>query len=349
VNAPGRVFAAAVLAALSGGAAAMRGSAPDPFAFLAPAIHITAAQRVELDTGEVIVRSLPVDDGHLGVFAAARLDAPPAALIAWTNEIESLKRGRHVTAVGRFSDPPVEADLDRLALDSGDLDALEDCRPASCGVKLAASEIDRIRSAIRAAGAGWRDAAAQAFRQVLIARVAVHRTRGLTALPPYADRARPASLYEAFAAIVTRSPYLATGLPELAAALETPSLAAIPGSQSLYYWSQERYGAGKPVVTVTHVRYWMPEATLGGPAAVAASAQIFASHYTNAALGLTMVLCEPDGAACYLAYVNRSHADLFGGLLGGLKRSIARQRIESQTPALLRTLRDRLHSAPPAS
>jgi hypothetical protein len=60
-----------------------------------------------------------------------------------------------------------------------------------------------------------------------------------------------------------------------------------------------------------------------------------------------MVLCETGDTPCYLAYIQRTRVDLFGGLLGGIKRSIARQRIESQAPALIGALRDRLQTAAP--
>ena len=338
----------ALALAVIGGAVAVVPSSPDPFAFLAPDIQLTSAQRAALEDGQMIARALPADDGHLAVFAAARVHVGPQALMSWTRAIETLHRGAFVKAIGRFSSTPVESDLDGLMLDAGDLDALRRCRPGDCKVKLAASEISAVQQAIAAGGADWRAAAERAFRRLLLARVEHHRARGLASLEPYADRETPASIYEAFAGVVTRSPYLTSGLPELVMALERPSLAAIPRSEFLYYWSKEHYGSGKPVISVTHLRYWMPDGP-GTPAAVAASTQIFASHYINGALGLTLVLCEPSGGACYLAYINRTHTDLFGGLFGGIRRSIARQRIESQGPALIRALRDRLQSAPPSS
>jgi hypothetical protein len=337
----------AVALALISGATVVVSSTPGPFAFLEPSIQLTSAELAALGRDQTIARALPADDGHLAMFAAARLHVGPEALMSWTRVIDTLHRGPFVKAIGRFSSMPVESDVDGLTLDAGDLDALRRCRPGDCKVKLAAAEIVAVQQAIAAGGADWRAVAERAFRRLLLARVEHHRARGLASLDPYADRETPASIYEAFAGVVTRSPYLTSGLPELVVALERPSLAGIPRSESLYYWSKEHYGTGKPVVSVTHVRYWMPDG-IGTPAAVAASTQIFASHYINGALGLTLVLCEPDDGACYLAYINRTHTDLFGGLFGGVRRGIARQRIESQGPAVIRALRDRLQSAPPS-
>lgn len=340
------ISAVAVAATLSGAAAALQGSPPDPFAFFAPTIRLTPAQRASLDAGGAVVRALPGDDGHLGVFMAARLDAGPDSLIAWSRRTDALVHSPLVISAGRFSDPPVDSDMEGLTLDDHVLDALKACRPRDCDVKLAAAEIDNVRAAVLAAGPGWRDAAAHAFRRILIGRIVAHRTGGLPALPPDADHERTVSRYEAFASIVTRSPYLAAGLPHLVSALETPAHTAIPGSESLYYWSKERYGAGKAVISVTHVRFWKPD-TAGAPAAVAASTQIVASHYVEASLVLTTVLCETADGPCYLAYINRTRVDLFGGLLGGIKRSIVRQRMESHGPELIRAFRNRLQTAAP--
>jgi len=58
-------------------------AAPDPFAWLQPAVTIDAAARARIEQGEVMVRVLPAVDAELGVFAAARLDADGETLAAW--------------------------------------------------------------------------------------------------------------------------------------------------------------------------------------------------------------------------------------------------------------------------
>ena len=182
------------------------GQQPDPFAFFEPSVTVTTADRARLDRGEVIARTLPSDDGQIGVFAASRLNAPPEALLAWTRAIEALKRGPLVLGVGRFSNPAVDSDVDAVALEDGELDALRRCRVGSCDLKLGASEIAEVQEALRGAGHDWRAAAQRVFRHILVARVRQHRERGLLALPPYADRGRRMSVGEAFSAITARSP-----------------------------------------------------------------------------------------------------------------------------------------------
>src|SRR5687768_10206897 len=143
----------ALLSAVAGASAP--GSAP-PFAFLEPTVRVIHTDRARLDTGDVIARVLPADDGHIAFFAAARLQAQPEALLDWTRAIDELKRGSMVLAVGRFSDPVANDDLDALNLEPGEADALKRCRASSCDFKLAASEIRGLQDALHGAGSEWR-------------------------------------------------------------------------------------------------------------------------------------------------------------------------------------------------
>jgi hypothetical protein len=180
---------------------------------------------------------------------------------------------------------------------------------------------------------------------MLITRVRLHQSRGLLALAPYADRSRRMSVGEAFSALVARSPYLTRALPEVVNSLLAPATAGPVTNESFYYWSHDNYGAGRPVVTVTYVRLLRrDEATI--PQALTISTQLFASHYTEGALGLTAVTCDPV-RVCYLAYLNRTQVDFLGGVFGRFKRSAIEGRIESETPALLREVRERLEGGPP--
>jgi hypothetical protein len=329
------VVAAAAIAAGPGG--------DDPFAFFAPSVRVTPAERASLDAGDVMARVLPADDGHIAFFAASRLNATPDALIEWTRAIDELKRGPLVLAVGRFSEPAADDDLRGLMLDKDEIESLKRCKPGSCDFKLAASEIAAVQDARRAAGADWRDAVQAEFRRILLARVRLHRDRGLLALPPYVDRAG-ISVAEAFSAMTARSPYLTSAAPDLINSLVTPRRERRLQANGFYYWSRERYGVGKTVVSVTYVQTRTQHLA---PQAITVSAQLYASHYVDGALGVSAVLCDERLSTCYLAYLNRTRVDLLGGLFGGFKRAVIEDRIESDAPKLLREVIRRLESGAP--
>ena len=319
----------------------------DPFAFFEPWVSVSAADRVRLDAGEVMVRTLPAKDGHLAIFAAARVAAGPDDLIEWTGAIRAFKESEHVVAVRRFSEPPVLEDLASLVLDESDLEALRKCRAGDCDMKLGAGEIALMQRAVRDGGPGWKAAALQEFKRLMLGRVTQYGSEGLAGLPAYVDRRTPVSPRETFRGILERSPYLAAGVPAFASLLE--GAAVVPGGESFFYWSKERYGAGKHVVTISHVQMLQPDLPAPTPDAIVASKQIFATHYTDGALGLTTLSCPVPGQPCYLAYVNRTQVDLLGGMLGGLKRLLFEKRIASGTPDIVRELRRKLESGSPAS
>jgi hypothetical protein len=318
----------------------------DPFEFLAPWIVVSDEDRARLDRDHVLARVLSGKDGQLAVFVATRLNAPSDTLVAWTRAIAELKRSKFVLAIGRFSDPPRPSDLDPLTLDQRDLDAIRQCRPGACGLRLSAAEIESLTAAVTTGGEAWREAAQQEFRRLLAARVNQYRAGGLDALAPPADRMKPRRPKDALAAIVQQSPYL-TKLPDVAAWLEEYPNNAHSGVESFFYWSKEHYGEGKPVISITHVGIVRPASDHRLPAILVAGKQIFATHYVEGGLGLTMVLRDPSNGASYLAYVNRSQVDMLRGFFGVFVRSVLEDRVERQASLIVGGLRARLESGNP--
>jgi hypothetical protein len=308
----------------------------DPFAWLNPAVTVDAAMRGRLDKGDVVSRVLPSTDGAIGVFAAARLEAESGRLAAWGNAIADLKQSRYVLAIQRFSDPPVLADLDALALDETDLESARACAPGVCSLKIGVDEIRSLRQAADDTPADD-DGLQREFRRIIFNRVNAYATDGLAGLAPYADRRKPNDPTAVFASLLAVSPYLRTApITDLSAR-----------TAAFFYWSKEHYGTGKPVIAVTHVDIVRADAPSTIRVAIIAK-EIYASHYRNGSIGVTAVV---EGATDnrYLVYVNRSQLDVFGGLFGGLKRSIVEGRLKSESVKVLEQVRRRLDNEPPSN
>ena len=336
-------LAAALVLASAAWPSPMRSSRVDPFQFLAPSVVLSDSERRHLERDQVVARLLHADDGQLAVFVATRLNAPPDALVAWTRAIAELKRGKFVLAVGRFSDPPRVGDLDTLQLDERDLDAIRACVPGDCGLKLSASEITSLKAAAVAGGLSWRQAVNVEFRRLLVARVNTYRVGGLPGLAPSVDRDAPVSLEQVFASIVEKSPYL-KGLPNLERWLQGYPRTDDPHIESFFYWSKEYYGTGKPVIGITHVGIVRPESNRSLPVVLIAGKQIFATHYIDGALGMTIVLQDEVTSTPYLVYLNRSRVDLLRGVFGGFARTVFEARLKRHAPQVVRGLRLRLES-----
>lgn len=312
--------------------------AADPFSLLSSAITISPADRRSLDRGAIVARTLKGDDSQVGVLAMSRINVPPEMLIAHARAIEDLKRSSFVIAIKRFSNPPRLADLDGLVLPARDVEAAARCVIGDCSFKLSAPEIELLRS-LSTTGTPDRDAAIQrAFRQVVLARVNAYLAGGLSAVPAIANRSKPLRLAHVFASIFAATP------PMSSAPRATQWLRDFPNDarqvESFLYWSQENYGAGKPVVVVTHVGLIAPDSP-GGPAIVLGK-QIFATRYMTGGLSLTAITTDTGTGANYLVYLNRTGVDLLGGLFGPLKRSLLESRLTSDLPDIIQKLRRRL-------
>jgi hypothetical protein len=194
------------------------------------------------------------------------------------------------------------------------------------------------------AGAEWRDAAQREFRRLLAERVVQYRAGGLATLADPADR-KSKKPEEALAAIVAQSPYLAK-LPQLVGWLKDYPHAD-SSVESFFYWSKEYYGGGKPVISITHVGIVRPGSDHRLPAILVAGKQIFATHYFDGGLGLTMVLRDAKNGPPYLAYINRSQVDMLRGFFGAFVRGVLENRVERQAPLIVRGLRARLESGNP--
>jgi len=118
-------------------------------------------------------------------------------------------------------------------------------------------------------------------------------------------------------------------------------LTAVPtsGVDGFLYWSAEHVGP-RAVVTITHAVIGVRP---GGPIAIATK-QIYASHYFTASLGLTLLadLSTPGAPRTRVIYINRSRVDAFSGMLGSVKRAVARSRARKGADHTLRALKVRL-------
>jgi hypothetical protein len=108
------------------------------------------------------------------------------------------------------------------------------------------------------------------------------------------------------------------------------------------YWSKELV-RGRPVISITHVA--TAAAVDDSPVAYAVgSKQIYAMHYYDASLGLTLLVPDRRSASSgtFVVYLNRSRIDLFDGLFGGVARRIVAGRARGVVAEQLQRLQQAL-------
>ena len=307
--------------------------AGDPFAFFQPDVTLTVRDRARLDAGETVIRILPSRDGQLAVFGATVLDAGPRSVAAWTRTLDH-----------RFSDPPVLQDLDALVLDERDLDALRDCTPGNCRIKLAAPEIASLKASGASAGGRSSDALQRWFREVVLGRVLYYRAGGISGIWPYVDRPVPMRPGDALGMLVTGTSFLHLRAHAIADDLVSyPYVHASP-RESILYWSKEQIG-GVAAVTVTHLRVYGPAGIDPAPSVLIAGVEIYASHYRTGSLTVIGIVGSGATRETYLSYLNRSQVDTLRGPIGKLRRRPIERRVQRETVLAVRGLRQRLERA----
>ena len=327
--------AAAALALIAATAMVGRAApAPDAGSSLLRELGFSTLEIDRIAKGEVLGRSLRADSSEVALAVAASIRTTPAFYLERLRDITTFKTSSEVLQIGKVAPPPSTRDFAVLTLENDDVKDLRSCRIDRCGVKLDRDGVERLAR---------RDAdiprASAAMREFLAGYTSRYLQRGNPALIEYRDDAPTRPLLADLAEILKHSGYLQRGWPALYGAV-----AGFDGSlptrlDGFLYWSKEKIGP-RAVVSVTHV---VIDAPAGGAAAVATK-QVYASHYSDASLGVTMLFDQSSGGEprTLVVYTNRSRLDVFGGIFGALKRPIVRGRARDGATRTMERLRQRM-------
>lgn len=318
-------------------------------ASLAPAIERFLAERFRFSRGDLaalrddraVIQTLPSSDPReIASVGAIRIDVAPADYIERLRDIAAFKRGDSVTQIGTFSIPPAAEDLEQLTLPDEDRRDLATCRPGRCDVQLPAGAIERIVQSVEWKTPRATEQADRAFRAELVRIARNYLELGEGGMPLYHDTAITMSMAVEFRSMVWDEPALLSEFDSLSEHLRRfpkPS----PGVDDVLYWSRERIGNAE-VISMTHLA--IQAVSDRSPVAfIAASRQVYSTHYFDASLGLTVLLAESAGAdSAVVVYANRSRVDVFGGLLGPMKRAIAASRSRAAMTKFLTGIRQKV-------
>jgi hypothetical protein len=308
-----------------------------PQAFLRSALGLSASELSNVERGRAVVKTVPQANKREVITAGAiKVQAPSARFVAQFRTLEGFRTSQFVRQIARFSDPPVAGDLEPLVLDPDDLEDLRSCKVSDCGLRMAAADIPRF------AEIDWRAPEANAraaalYRLVLFQYLEGFRAGGLARLPTYQDQEAPLVLGEEVRELLTL-PSPLDRVPALRQYLQAFPSAALPETESFYYWSKEAFGF-KPVIGLYHVSI---HATAAREVFIVTS-QIYASHYMDGQVSLSAVL--PSGGAedgFYWLYFNRARIGRLDSFLGTLSRSIVQRRTRNGLEKSLTQTRERM-------
>jgi hypothetical protein len=259
------------------------------------------------------------------VAGAVRISASSERLVDRYREVENLKRSAIVLDIGRLSKPPRAADLASVPFEEYSLD-LSQCRPGVCRVRLGEPDIARFHREVNWSAPDWRERSRTVWQEVLAGYAAAYSRDGRRALPTFVNKQEPLSVPDELSLVVDRFGFVNAFAPDFLAYLREFGPGGPDGVDAVMYWTKEDFGV-RPVLRLSHQTIFRTTAT---PRAILiATNQIYADHYLDAGLSLTMTVeaSEPGGKpAFYMISVSRARTRSLSGMLRSFVRSTVQNR-----------------------
>ena len=302
--------------------------------FLREDADFSRKEFAQMKSGEGVTKLLKLKSKHeVVVLSITRVDVPRAFFLQHYGKDVAFVETRAVASMGRFSDPPTLSDVQGLKLDPRDIKALEECAAGDCNMKISTTIMERFKKEVDWSAPDHEDRANALARQMVFEYLQAYLRGGNAAMTEYHDQKSPIQTVEEFRDLLKHSPYLFRYKPKFYTYLEQYPDAELPGVQNFIYWAKEDIGANYQIVSLNHITSLVPEDPAESP--IMAAKQIYANHYFEAALGLTVAVENSETAtpSFYLVYLNRSRLDALRR--GGFTGKLIRRKLEGNMVALM--------------
>jgi len=247
------------------------------------------------------------------VAGLAKLSAPPGAILKDLRRRNGLLRSEAIRDAGRFSAPPLPADLAEYRLPESDLEALSECEVGDCKFKLRALGVEAFGK-IDWSAPDARERADALARERLLDFVRSYQESGREALKtPLVDKEEELVPGKGIGALLGHIQAATEVTQSLRVHLRDYPRSALDDVEDLIIWTVRDYGY-RPVTGVIHAVIYEPP----GSFPMVALKNLYSSHYFHGRLQLIVLLVDPeDPEQTYVGYTDRL---LFDDDVGGIKR-----------------------------
>jgi hypothetical protein len=291
----------------------------EPARFLQQFIGLNAAQAEEARSGRVVTKVLDTKEkDEVALFGIITVDVSREDFVTRVRDLPNYLRTPGRAAFGLFSTPATAADAAAFVAEQSDLDAIKNCKPGDCDVKMPTANIEQFRGSINwSSGATARTQVENLVRERSAAYVNRYRGGGTAAMVEYGDQKNAGRASDVFASLLSASPYLFHYMPTFHEYLGAYPNGNLPGVTDAIYWANDKLPSLRPLLTINHVSVYAPP---NSALALVTTKQLYASHYFLGAFTLATVLDRPDapnGKGVYYIVVQRMRFDNLpsGGLL----------------------------------
>jgi hypothetical protein len=290
-----------------------------------------------------IVESNTPDDVY--VFGSVYVHSTPEEYLKLALDIDQLRKLPNYLALRKFSDPPQLSDLEGFTLEPDDIKQLKNCEPGKCEVQLPSEAMAEFKQSVNWSAPDTANQVNRLAQKMALEALERYIQGGNAALGTYRDKHNPAKVADAFQSLLSRSKALPVYLPELDRYLLDYPQAPSEDIQSEFYWEKVNFGLKPTLRMVQAIVYRGPRPA--DPAYAIAVKQLYASHYFETALDLTVCVRDqdnPEHPGFYLITLKGSQQAGLTGFKGGIVRKVAVDKTRSSLERALEAIKQRLES-----
>jgi hypothetical protein len=317
----------------------------EPFKFFRDYVGLKEDQIVAIRNGKAVAKIVETrSPDEVFVFGSVYVQSTPEKYLKLASDIDALRKLPSYLAIRNFSDPPQLSDFDGFTLEPDDIKQLKNCEPGKCDVQLPTEGMDTFKQSVNWSAPDAANQANQLAQKLALEAIQRYTQGGNAALGTYMDKHHPAVVGETFASLLSRSKALPIYLPELEHYLLDYPRAQSENIQSQFYWEKVNFGLKPTLRIVQAVVYRGSRST--DPAYAVAVKQLYASHYFEAALDLTVCVRDPENPnrGFYLITLKGSQQAGLTGFKGGIVRKVAVDKTRSSLERALGAIKQKLES-----
>ena len=300
-------------------------------------------QIASIRSGKAIAKVIesPTPD-EVYVFGSVYVEADPENYLKLASDLDALRKLPSYLAIQSFSDPPQFSDLEGFTLTHQDITELKDCKTGHCQLQLPTDAIEEFQQSINWSAPDVADRVNRLAQRLALQALMQYLQGGNSALGAYRDKKHPAAVAETFASLVERFEALPVYLPELNEYLLEYPKAKSDNVQAGFFWEKVNFGLKPTFRIVQKISY---RGEIGkAPAYAVADKQIYASHYFQTALDLTVCVKDAQRPGFYLITVKGSKQAGLSGFKGSIVRKVAVDKTRSSLERVLMTIKQKLES-----
>lgn len=318
----------------------------EPNNFFREYVSLSDDQIKQIRSGKAIAKIIESrTPDEVFVFGAVYIKAAPEEYLKFALDLDSLRKLPSYLAIQKFSDPPQLSDLDGFTLEAEDIKKLKDCKPEHCEVQLPAEIMETFQRSVNWSAPDVADQVNRLGQRMALEALQKYMQGGNAALGTYRDKKHPAAVAETFQSLLSRSKALPVYLPDFDRYLLDYPDAHLDNVQTQFYWEKVNFGL-KPTLRIVQTVVYRGK-NPNEPAFAVAEKQVYASHYFETALDLSICVNDSEQPAkpgFYLITLKGSQQAGLTGFKGGIVRKVAVDKTRSSLERALVSIKEKLES-----